>query len=420
MYAQYSDFDLLILPGQRLAYQARVVVSPVGQANSEFDLPFAEPELKRFFWLSGRDLRQLRPAPKTEVAITELTPRQFGERLFAAVFSGAIGACLLRSLDEAHRNNKGLRLRLRLDAVPEIADLPWEFLFSSDLNRYFALSDQTPIVRYLDLPQREQNLGVQTPLHILTVVSNPQGVQPLDVEGEWSRLQVALADLHRSKRLFLERLPRATVAALQGRLRQTDAHILHFIGHGVFDADNHVAGLSFEDEAGKHMMVTAEQLGTLLNDQKSLRLVYLNACETGRNHSAEVFSGVAQTLVRQGILAVLAMQFAVSDVAAQALSYEFYRALADGAAVDTAVSEARKALFVAGDELEWATPVLFSRSPDGHLFADGPSTDLHSMNSPLEDEPAKNEVRINIATETGAITNSQISIGNIAGRDIHT
>jgi hypothetical protein len=72
--------------------------------------------------------------------------------------------------------------------------------------------------------------------------------------------------------------------------------------------------------------------------------------------------------VRKGIPAVIAMQFEISDVAAITLANEFYAAVADGFPVDGALSEARKAIFTRVNAVEWATPVLYMRSPDGRIF----------------------------------------------------
>ena len=191
---------------------------------------------------------------------------------------------------------------------------------------------------------------------------------PLNVEKEWARLQDALVDLQERRLVVLERLTQPTVAGLQQRLRQGDIHIFHFVGHGEFDAGMNSGGLFFEDSLGSHHFVAASVLGTLLHDHAPLRLVFLNACEGGRGGSVAPFSGMAQTLVQQGIPAVLAMQFGVGDAAAIALAHEFYRSIADGAGVDMAVSEARKAVYATGNALEWATPVLFSRAADGKLF----------------------------------------------------
>jgi tetratricopeptide (TPR) repeat protein len=49
-------------------------------------------------------------------------------------------------------------------------------------------------------------------------------------------------------------------------------------------------------------------------------------------------------------------------------AHEFYGALADGYPIDAALTEARKAIFAAGREVEWGTPVLYLRAPDGRIF----------------------------------------------------
>ena len=62
------------------------------------------------------------------------------------------------------------------------------------------------------------------------------------------------------------------------------------------------------------------------------------------------------------------MQFEITDRAAIVFASEFYAALADGYPADSAVAEARKAIFADANDIEWGTPVLFMRVPDGRIF----------------------------------------------------
>ena len=83
----------------------------------------------------------------------------------------------------------------------------------------------------------------------------------------------------------------------------------------------------------------------------------------------DIISSTAATLVRRGIPAVVAMQYEITDRAAIELARAFYEALAEGYPVDAAIAEARKAISLAvANSVEWGTPVLYMRSPDGVLF----------------------------------------------------
>ena len=62
------------------------------------------------------------------------------------------------------------------------------------------------------------------------------------------------------------------------------------------------------------------------------------------------------------------MQFEITDRAAIVFGGEFYAALADGYPVDSALAEARKAIFADQNDVEWGTPVLFMRVADGRIF----------------------------------------------------
>lgn len=362
----YLDFDLLIEHGQRQGdvpnlYRARVLNSPAGQALHVFKLSFTQVELNSFLRLFGRN----QPYAASD---GQVSPDTFGEMLFKMVFEGAVANCLLRSLDAAERRGAGLRIRLRLNDVPELAELPWEYLRDPTNQRVLALSDKTPIVRYLELAATDQPLELVRPLRILTIIANPIDFPPLDVEYEWQKVQDALSDLQTSGLIELVRLQRPTLAALQKALRQGEYHILHFIGHGLFDTRSKQGGLVLEQANRRASLVPASVISTLLRDHRSLRLVLLNACEGARAGESNLFAGTAQHLVLQGVPSVIAMQFPITDQAAIALTHEFYRALADGYPVDAALAEARKAIFAHG-LIEWGTPVLFMRTPDGRLFS---------------------------------------------------
>jgi hypothetical protein len=95
----------------------------------------------------------------------------------------------------------------------------------------------------------------------------------------------------------------------------------------------------------------------------------LNSCEGAKGSDTNIFSSTSSILMRRGVPAVVAMQYEITDRAAIEFSQVFYEDIAHGLAVDTAVTEARKAISMSmGSSLEWGTPVLHMRAPDGVLF----------------------------------------------------
>jgi len=345
----YSNFDLQIEPWEA-KYRARVVASPVdGSATSWFSFP--EQDRSPQLWDSDVKLKA------------------FGQRLFERVFDDNVRDQLQRSLAEALRQGaEGVRLRLRLADVPELATLPWEYLYDAAQDQFLCLSKETPVVRFLDLPSPRQPLPVKPPLRILVVISSPVDWPPLDVGREWAKVEKALQPLVDAERIVLKQIEEATLSMLQRTLRREEYHVFHFIGHGDFDQASGDGRLVLEDDEGRGHLVGSRHLGTLLHDERTLRLAILNACEGGRVSGTDPFSGVVQGLLRRGIPAVIAMQDVISDPAAMTFAAEFYAALADGYPVDASLTEARKAIYFAGNEVEWGTPVFYMRLPDGRVF----------------------------------------------------
>lgn len=386
----YLDFDILIKRDAD-GFCAQLIKSPVGRAVSTFQLPFTDGEIENFLLRIGHKRRSVRGLDSSNVAKAE----SFGRTLFDAVFKDELLSCFRRSLDDASRQNSGLRIRLRLTDVPELADLPWEYLYCPSAADFLGLSIDTPVVRDLDLPEKsDPPLAVTQPLRILVMISLPEGEEELEVEREWRNLNEALADLLRQKSVILDRLERPTLPRLQRQLRLHDYHIFHFIGHGGFEQDGQNGVLIFEDDdlASQPRKVNGQELGRVFRDHKSIRLIILNACEGARNSRSDPFAGMAQSLIRRLVPAVIAMQFEITDKAAITFAHEFYRALAECYPVDAALAEARKIMAATPNSVEWATPVLYMRSPNGRIFDVQPAPST----SPLKEAPVEKEVSVRI------------------------
>ncbi len=355
----YLDFDLEIGPGVANAYPLAVLRSPAGEARETMQFPFSEREREN----------QLLSLQDAILASEQQAVQDFGVALFEALMTGEVRSRFDVSLREAVQQGSGLRLRLRI-RPPELAALPWEFLYDPRQAEYLCLSRETPVVRYLELPRPVQPLAVRPPLQILGMVANPEDLDPpLNVAREKQRLDEAIRDLEARGLVTLTWLEGQTARDLQRALRRGPWHVFHFIGHGGFDPDQDEGYLALVDEDGWTVHLSATQLGRLLANHGSLRLALLNSCEGGRGGAQDVFSSSAAILLRRGIPAVLAMQYEITDYAAIELSRTFYESLADGMPVDAALVEARTAISVMVENTaEWGTPVLYMRAPNGELF----------------------------------------------------
>jgi WD40 repeat protein len=345
---KYLDFELEIGPGAGGEYPLAVVRSPAGEARATLRFPVDT-------W-------------RAALAGEEGTIRSFGAALFEALMAGEVRSRYDVSRDRASLAGRGLRIKLRIQP-PELAVVPWEYLYDARQAEFLCLSRATSIVRYLDLPLPVPSLAVAPPLRVLALVASPEGLAPINLERERYRIETAVADLRARGLVELHWLPGQTWRDLRRALRGGPWHIFHFMGHGGFDEVSDEGFIALADEQGEVERLGATQLAMLLADHNPLRLVLLNACEGARGSGEERFSSTAATLVRRGIPAVLAMQHEITGTAAVEFARDFYESLAAGLPVDGATSEARKAVRLThSSTAEWGAPVLFMRSTDGALF----------------------------------------------------
>jgi hypothetical protein len=296
--------------------------------------------------------------------------RRLGRWLFEAVFYDETLVLLRAARDGADDDDACLRIRLHLATTPELAALPWEYLFDATRNEFYCLFRQTALVRYLDLPgQGWRPLNITPPLRLLALIPSPAdspelGVAELDADKEWANIRGALRDLELSGQVVLRRLETATLEALRRQLELEPFHVLHYIGHGSID------GVLLVDPTGTGAWVSGDTLSTRLRDFDSLRLVMLNSCMGAYASEIDSFAGTAERLVQGGTPAVIAMRRPITDPAAIACSTEFYRSIAGGFSVDAAIADARQKIREeeTGDGLEWGTPSLYLRADDGHLW----------------------------------------------------
>jgi DNA-binding beta-propeller fold protein YncE len=346
-----------VLHGDR--YKA-IVRGLDGDGQVEFELPFDGGDFDEVASAVSRPRSARRRIESDE----SVQAREFGERLFELIFRETARDVLRASFAQARRENHGLRLMLQLEGAPQLRNVPWELL--CDSTRFISTSAYTPVLRYVDMPSRPPPLSLRPPLRILGMVSSPGDMPALDAERERGHLEQACRSLTDKGLLEIDWVAEASLAGLLKYLNEGDYHIFHFIGHGDFDEQAEDGVLLFEGRAGRSHRVTGVDLGTILADQHTLRLAVINACEGAR--VALDSNGIASSLMRYGLPAVIAMQFEISDEAAIGFAQHFYEAVARSHPIDEALADARRGMFADGHGLEWATPVLFTSVDDSRLF----------------------------------------------------
>ena len=315
-------------------------------------------------------------------------------------FADGLAKAYLVIEDDDHRfrliiildnQGKGLRIRLRLEP-PELGAIPWEYLYDELNDLFLAISPETPITRYIQVSEPPRSITIHHTLKVLAVISNPinlaeRGLPALDAEKEKQVLSQALGEWEREGLVQLEFLDHAVASEIREKLRRYQPHIFHFIGHGAFKDDGFADGfangfakayLVIEDDDHRFRLITGRTFREFFLGNDFTKLVVLNTCQSATTSSTQPGSvrrpspivGLAPNLVRRGLPAVVAMQYSIYDDTAIKFSREFYRALAVGFPVDTAISEARRGIYIdcGVERRDWGIPVLFMRSPDGVIL----------------------------------------------------
>jgi hypothetical protein len=373
-----ADFEVWIdaatpkANGNAKAYPVRVF-SPAGAPTGTLTLD-----------LTAADF-QAELAQVSGVATDTKLREAFGERLFKALFTGAVLDAWNESLGRVKSRQVGA-LRLRLAITPsELAALPWEMIYAG---KFIAASANMAVARYLDVPEPSLLLSSDK-LKVLVVIESPNGLPAID-EQERQALDAELKAMGAAVEHKI--LRNATLDEIHRELGQ-DYHVIHFLGHG--DSDS--VFLVSDDRQGVRP-IDADEFSGLFSGRSSIRLAILNACHSATAEGGSIFGGVGPAIVKKGLPAVISMQYpSVQLDTAGRFSRAFYGAIAQGKPVDLAVNEARNLLYAhgAGDR-DWSTPVLHLGTRSGRIL------------NPIEQESQRVEEawrQVRIAAQcTGSLT----------------
>ncbi|MDQ3243765.1 MAG: CHAT domain-containing protein [Gemmatimonadota bacterium] len=351
---RYHNFDLWIEKAATGALVVRSSCEEHGEYKDECSNDLASLRLAEHRIIDGD------PAPHEVVNL--------GKQLYTFAFASAqrrVEWHFAQCWGTSGRGDNGVRVRLRVED-PAVASIPWEFLYSEQLQSFLGVSTRTPVVRYLELPRPIGQLEASLPVKMLVVIPR---VADLETDVERRELVETLAPL----------ADIVSLTILEGDVTRQDIadtlishsfHLLHFIGHGDFNGDRAVLAVNGAD--GKTDLIDQTTFAQMLRNHTTMKLVVLNSCRGGQMSQTKPLVGMAAALVKEGVPAVIAMQYEVQDREAITFARTLYRALFTGddrGRIEIAMSHARNALAIEyPDTRALGLPVLFTHAREGVLF----------------------------------------------------
>nr|VFK17503.1 MAG: Tetratricopeptide repeat-containing protein [Candidatus Kentron sp. LFY] len=382
-------------------------IAPLGPIEAE-DLRWYLEEYIR--WPSGIQVIQNR------VRRVEESLAEWGQQLYRAAFPAehtgnvikawdAIGADVRRRFSVQVDDSLAVGISAEKEsaareAATELLGLPWELLHDGK-DYLFQGDNPTRARRRLsntENPTKDSNTpAAELPIRILLITARPEDEACGYIDHRVSALPLVeameqLPGLVEIEILHPPTLPALREALERARDRNEPYHVVHFNGHGVYDGTRGQGGLCFEEpedadrlEFRRHHLVTTEALGPLFREYR-IPLVFLEACQGAKAEKAT--ESVASSLLKNGILSVVAMSHSVLVETARRFVAAFYGALAEGQRVGDAMLTGQRALkddTRRGDKLggealtleDWFVPVLFQEEADPVLFP-GPFTKIQT------------------------------------------
>ena len=311
---------------------------------------------------------------------------------------------------------------------------PWEYLYVPenplDPNTGFFLGERTNFVltRYMPLVDSEPTIQIRPPLRILFVVLSPSDLPRIEYEavletllrlrnqGGQSRIDLwILTERHTpdgSRYPDVDAEIRTNYRSFLNSVDQFDPHVIHIISHGRYGStdENAPCGqMAFPRSDTKAGWIRDQDLANDLTGSPSLRLVFLQACETAQTTSSpyQVISGMAQWLAQKNVPAVIAMHFRVESSLANEFARAFYEALVERTPIEVAMHAARRQLYISGvvgesQRTGFGLPVLYLRGSGALL------TPLESPASSAK--PESTDARI-----PGGLEDSRAGLKRVAG-----
>ncbi|MDJ0705470.1 MAG: tetratricopeptide repeat protein [Leptolyngbyaceae cyanobacterium MO_188.B28] len=215
-------------------------------------------------------------------------------------------------------------------------------------------------------------------LNILLVIARPYGKRDIALRTIARPMLAALAPIRAQVNLKVLRPPSFDQFQSELNARKGFYHIVHFDGHGSFDAaqqdSQYTYGgdgqgvLVFEKKEGSPQPISAADIAQHLADCR-VPIFILNACQSGQA-GRDPFSSVATRLVSLGAKGVVAMAYSVYAEAAKHFIGRLYEQLVLDESLSSAVAAGRRKLSIELNRpspkgwlplQDWLVPVLYQQ-----------------------------------------------------------
>jgi CHAT domain len=350
------------------SYTLRVFDSPVGEGERNEEVPIPDwDQLEK--WRKSLANRNIAPQDL----------ERFSQRLGALIlppYARQMYFASLQRLDET----EGLRIRLRL--LQELAFLPWEYALAglhegeAVTENHWALDFRLSIVRHEPVAIPAPAFRSNPKRRVIVAMASPEPYtefQKLELCGEQQAIKEELREVRGLQAEYQPDFDKdgsahgATEESLRRALREP-ADVFHFSGHGLYRAVDGTSAIVLADSGNQADMLDSDELRSMLTEGY-VRLVILDACESGGRDMYHRWSSLAMALLRGGMPAVVAMQYSVYDDLAKEFAKKLYEYLVAGLTIDEAVTQGRRAMYrKRPQDRDWGTPVLYLRNSGGNIF----------------------------------------------------
>jgi CHAT domain-containing protein len=177
--------------------------------------------------------------------------------------------------------------------------------------------------------------------------------------------------MHDSVEVRLITTDEATYFTIREKLRQCPYHIVHYIGHGLFEENSPEQSSLFfwegPNRSGAVLPLTGAELSLLLQNS-DVRLFYLSCCEGTRTGTMvdlldDDYLGIADGIIQAGVPSALGFRWPVFAGGARKLALDFYKSFLKYGSPERALLDARRELAMhTRDSADWASPILIVQS----------------------------------------------------------